>query len=256
MIIHRYELTDEQWDKIESLFPTYTRERPARHDNRKMLNAILWINRTGAPWRDLPERYGSWKTVYTRLTRWAHDGVLECVFRVLASDADMEYLHIDSTAVNAHQHSAGAKQSGPAKEENHIGRSRGGNTTKIHALVDSLGNPITFILTEGNRHDSPVALDLLKEVSLTGVNVVGDKAYGSTVIRDYITNQGGTYTIPPRESALAPWTVDWWVYKERHSIECFFNRLKHFRRVATRYDKTAYVFRTFIHVAAILLLLR
>lgn len=62
MIIHRYELTDEQWDKIETLFPTYTRGRPARHDNRKMLNAILWINRTGAPWRDLPERYGSWKT--------------------------------------------------------------------------------------------------------------------------------------------------------------------------------------------------
>ncbi|MCL5459558.1 transposase [Loigolactobacillus coryniformis] len=102
----------------------------------------------------------------------------------------MEYLHIDSTVVSAHQHSAGAKNSGPDAEKNHIGRSHGGNTTKIHALVVSLGNPITFILTEGNRHDSPVALDLLKEVSLTGVNVVGDKVYGSTVIRDFITNQG------------------------------------------------------------------
>lgn len=100
MIIHRYELTDEQWDKIESLFPPYTRGRPARHDNRKMLNAILWINRTGAPWRDLPERYGSWKTVYMKLTRWAREGVLECLFRVLASDADMELIQLQSVRIN------------------------------------------------------------------------------------------------------------------------------------------------------------
>lgn len=199
VIIHRYELTDEQWHKIESLLPTHTRGRPAQHDNRKMLNAILWINRTGVPWRDLPERYGPWKTVYTRFTRWARDGVLECVFRVLD-----EYVHIDSTAVSAHQHSACAKCNGPESEEIHIGRSRGGNTTKIRALVDALGNPITFVLTEGNRHDSPVALDLLKEVTLAKVNVVGDETYGSTVIRDYITSQGGTYTIPPKESAIKP----------------------------------------------------
>lgn len=70
----------------------------------------------------------------------------------------MEYLHIDSTAVIAHQHSAGAKQSGPKLESNNIGCSVGGNSTKIHALVDALGNPVKFMLTEGNRHDGPVAL--------------------------------------------------------------------------------------------------
>lgn len=73
-----------------------------------------------------------------------------------------KHLHIDSAVASAHQHSAGAEQSGPEQEEKHIGRSHSGNTTKIHALVDSLGNPITFMLTAGNRHDSPVTLDLVK----------------------------------------------------------------------------------------------
>ncbi|WP_436450832.1 IS5 family transposase [Loigolactobacillus coryniformis] len=256
MLIHRYELTDEQWDKIKSQLPTYTRGRPIRHDNRKILNAIIWINHAGAPWRDLPKRYGSWKTVYTKFRRWARAGGLECIFRTLASDADTEYVHIDSMTVSAHQHSVGTKQSDPNREENQIGRSRGGNPTKIHALVDSLGNLITFMLSEGNRHDSPIALELLKEVSLTGVNVVGDKAYGGIAIRNYITNKMIPYTIPPKETTQDPWTTDWWIYKERHSIKYFFNRSKHFRRTATRYDKTAYVLRTFIYVATTLLLLR
>ncbi len=94
-----------------------------------MLNAILWLSRTGAPWRDLPERYGPWKSVYTKITRWAHDSVLKCVFRLLTSDTDMEYLLIDSTVVSAHQHSAGAKNSNPDAEENHFGRSYSGTYT-------------------------------------------------------------------------------------------------------------------------------
>lgn len=94
------------------------------------------------------------------------------------------------------------------------------------------------MLTEGQLHESPIALELLKEVSLAGVNVVSDRAHGGIAIRDYITRRDEHYTIPPRNN-VAPWSVDWWNYKERHSIECFFNRLKHYRCVATRYDKTA-----------------
>lgn len=256
MIPHRYELSDAQWDQIKPLFPINTTGRPLIHSNRIMFNAFVWLARTGCPWRDLPQRFGPWKSVYTRITRWSKAGVFTCIFRYLTQDADMEFLHIDSTAIIAHQHSAGAKDSGPESEPNQIGRSRGGNSTKIHALVDALGNPVSFVLSEGNPHDSPIALALLPHVSLENVNVVGDKAYSSQSVRDYIERQGGTYTIPPKKSVTEPWSVDWWIYKERHSIECFFNRLKHFRRIATRYDKSAYMFRTFIYVASILLLTR
>ena len=91
-------------------------------------------------------------------------------------------------------------------------------------------------------------LDLLP---LKGSNVLGDKAYGVQAIRDKITSKGASYTIPPRANAKKPWTVDWHLYKERHVVECFFNKLKHFRRVATRYDKLATSFLAFIYIAAI-----
>ena len=109
-------------------------------------------------------------------------------------------------------------------------------------------------LSKGNLNDSILAIDVLSHVELTGVNVLGDKAYGTTAVREYITNQNATYTIPPKTNILEPWDCDWWVYKERHLIECFFNKLKHFRRVATRYDKLAVSFLAFVYVAAVFIL--
>lgn len=108
----RYELTDEEWNKIKDLFPpesTGKRGRPAK-DNRLMLNAMVWIARSGAPWRDLPERYGPWESVYSRFRKWLNDGIIDNIFRVLSLDADLEELSMDSTIVRAHQASAGAKK--------------------------------------------------------------------------------------------------------------------------------------------------
>lgn len=107
----RYELTDEQWAKVEPLLSGRqgTRGRPA-DNNRQFLNAVMWIARTGAPWRDLPERYGDWKNTHRRFSRWATRGVWRSVFAALNVNADMEYLMMDSTIVKAHQHSAGAKK--------------------------------------------------------------------------------------------------------------------------------------------------
>ncbi len=122
--------------------------------------------------------------------------------------------------------------------------------------MDALGNPIVFHITAGNVNEGPIALTLLEQVSLTEVNVVADRAYGAKTNRDYITEQGGTYTIPPKITVKEQWETNWWIYKERHVIECFFNRLKHFRRLATRYDKTTRIFRTFLYIASILLMTR
>ena len=108
----RYELTDEEWSKVKDLLPperTGGKGKP-RKDNRMMLNAMVWLARSGAPWRDLPERYGSWKSVYTRFRKWVDDGILENVFKTFALEAELTELSIDSTIVRAHQHSAGAKK--------------------------------------------------------------------------------------------------------------------------------------------------
>ncbi|OCS87064.1 transposase [Caryophanon latum] len=133
----------------------------------------------------------------------------------------------------------------------HIGISRGGRTTKIHAIVDALGNPLLFQLTSGQVHDSQPACALFDQLAIEGRHVLGDKAYGAQAIRNQLTSQGASYTIPPRTNAKKHWSVDWNRYKERHVIECFFNKIKHFRRVATRYDKLATSFLTFVYIAAI-----
>lgn len=120
--------------------------------------------------------------------------------------------------------------------------------------MDGLGNPLYFQLSKGNMNDNTVAVDVLSEISLTGANVLGDKAYGTAEIREYIVSRGASYTIPPKSNTKNPWSCDWWVYKERHLVECFFNKIKHFRRVATRYDKLASSFLAFVYVGAIFIL--
>ena len=109
MPIKRYEISDYQWNQIKHLYPTAKTGRPPK-DNRMVFNAILWITQSGSAWRDLPERYGSWKTVYSRFCKWRDDGTLQTIFNALNNDADYENLSIDSTLVKAHQHSAGAKK--------------------------------------------------------------------------------------------------------------------------------------------------
>lgn len=130
--------------------------------------------------------------------------------------------------------------------------SRGGKTTKIHAVVDSLGYPVHVQLTSGNIHDVSMAQSVLEEVKVSGSIVMGDKAYGSKATREYIASRGGKYCIPPKDNDPNPCECDWWQYKERHLVECFFQRLKQFRRLATRYEKLASRFLGFVHLACIM----
>ena len=108
----RYALSESEWERIKDMLPPERTGKPGRpsSDNQTALNGILWIARSGAAWRDLPERYGSWSTLYDRFARWTESGVIETIFDALAIDADMQDISIDSTAVDAHQHSAGAKK--------------------------------------------------------------------------------------------------------------------------------------------------
>lgn len=108
----RYELTDQEWERIKDYFPQRvkgTRGRPYK-DIRNTVNGIVWIARSGAPWRDLPERYGQWNSVYKAFAKWQEQNIFEKIFTELNIDADMQDVSIDSTSCKAHQHSAGAKK--------------------------------------------------------------------------------------------------------------------------------------------------
>jgi transposase len=118
----RKELTDQQWEKIAPLLPPQkpARGRPAK-DHRTVLNGILWVLRTGAPWRDLPERYGPWQTAYSRFYRWQQAGVWQKVLKELQKQKDgsgevgWEIHFVESTTVRAHQHAAGVKGGSKAR---------------------------------------------------------------------------------------------------------------------------------------------
>lgn len=110
--MRRHEISDEQWDKIKALLPGKPGD-PGRaaEDNRGFINAVLWIAKTGAPWRDLPERFGEWNSVFQRFNRWSKRGVWGRLLQVW-QDPDMECLMLDSTVIRAHQHAAGALKKG------------------------------------------------------------------------------------------------------------------------------------------------
>ena len=116
------------------------RGRPAKIDNRSAMNGILWIVRGGATWRELPERYGSWQTVYTRFRKWKDMGVFEAFFQALNIDADFGNISIDSTSCKVHQSANGGKKT----EYKSVGVFRGVRNTKIHTLVDGLGQSTDF----------------------------------------------------------------------------------------------------------------
>lgn len=115
-MLRRYALRDDQWERIEALLPGQEGQPGATaRDNRLFVEAVLYRYRAGIPWRDLPQRFGDFRVVHLRHSRWSKTGVWERIFKALAQEADNEYAMIDSTIVRAHQHSAGAKKGGPRK---------------------------------------------------------------------------------------------------------------------------------------------
>jgi transposase len=122
--------------------------------------------------------------------------------------------------------------------------------------VDAIGNPVYLQLSAGNAHDSKVAIDVLSNVPLAGNMVLADRGYDSDEVLIYIEDQDARHTIPPKANRIYQRKCDWWLYKERHLVECFFNKIKHFRRVATRYDRLAESFFAFVLLASISVLLK
>ena len=149
----RYELTDHEWATIKPMLPNKPRGVP-RVNDRRVLNGIFWVLRSGAPWRDLPQEFGPYTTCYNRFVRWRRAGVWCRIMDALAAAHDAAVQMIDTSIVRVHQHAARNKRQS-------MGRSRGGLTSKIHVVVDRSGLPVRLVLTTGEAHDNRLAGKLL-----------------------------------------------------------------------------------------------
>ncbi|QNQ61279.1 IS5 family transposase [Brucella sp. 6810] len=248
-------LRDDQWERLKGFGPGGTKgKRGPRTDNRKFLDALLWMARSGGRWRDLPERLGDYRSVKRRYYRWIEMGVLDEILSALAREADLEWLMIDSTIVRAHQHAAGARKVKGGPDAQGLGRSRGGLSTKIHAATEALGLPIRLIASPGQRNDIAFAHELVDGIKADAV--LADKGYDADHLCDKIAETGTQVVIPAKRNRKAPRSYDTQLYKERNKIERFFNKLKQFRRVATRYDKLLANFMGFVKLAAIAIWLK
>lgn len=227
----RLMLTDEHWSKLRTIMREHgIYDKP---NLRKTVEGILYRMRTGLPWRDLPSFFGIWISIYQQFNRWSLKNKLMDIFKSLVIDPDLEWEFIDGSIVKAHQHSTGAA----SEEDQAIGKSVAGNTTKIHIAVDAHGLPIEFDITGGEVHDCKVAPEFFAKLPDADY-MIADKGYDSEELRELIREKGSIPVIPRKSnSTIGNADMDWGLYKYRHLVENIFARLKHFRAIATRYDK-------------------
>lgn len=228
----RLMLTDKAWNVVSQAL-NFTHRVYEKASHRMTVEGILYRLRTGIPWRDLPVEFGCWNTVFRRFNLWSKKGILDQLFKILTKHRDMEWLFIDGSIIKAHQHSSGAATQG----DEAIGKSRGGNSTKIHLTVDSGGLPIHFELSGGQVNDI-VHGESLACCSPDTSQVIADKGYDSEALREAIRQQGAEPVILRRSNNnKGNDDMDWGLYRYRHLVENAFARVKHFRAIATRYDK-------------------
>ena len=271
--MRRRELTDAQWRRLEPLLPA---EKPwtgrPNEDHRRILNGMLWIDRTGAPWRDLPERYGPVGTVSSRFYRWRAAGIWDQVLSALQAEADAwgevdwDLHFVDATVIRAHQHAAGARRTSDAVDGENgeaLGRSQGGFSTKLHLRAEGGGKPMAAVLTAGERHEQ-IALEALLDNGavrrrgrgrprLRPRRLAGDKGYSSPTARRRLRKRHIRPVIPSKSNQRRQPRFDRQAYRQRNRIERLINRLKQFRRIATRYEKRGVNYLAMVTLGMILL---
>jgi transposase len=212
-----------------------------------MVTAIWYVLRTGCPWRDVPDQFGPWSSVYTRWRRWCESGLWARLLAALARGARGELRHIDCSHIKVHHH--GTNPCG-GQAQQAIGRSKGGINTKLAAVVDAYGRAVALGLAPGNRHDLKAIQPLVP--ALRCKRVVGDKGFDAGNFRTQLRRQRTRVCIAWLRCRRQPMPFHRGYYRRRHRVENFFARLKRFRRVATRYDKLAVTYLGFVQFAAIL----
>ncbi len=221
---------------------------------RRTIAAILWRHQNGAKWRSIPREFGPWWTAAQTFIRWGRLGVWERLLEVAQRrSVALGMVFLDGTAIRAHQKAAGAQREGTDRTERDrreaLGRSRGGYGTKACVIADGRGRAVAFALAPGQAHELPMAPGLLDCLPEVPGWVVGDRGLASDAFRELIWNTGARPAIPPRRTD-APVACPAWIYVNRHLVENLWARLKEWRAVATRYEKTARSFLGVLPIAA------
>ncbi|PYI86759.1 MAG: IS5 family transposase [Verrucomicrobia bacterium] len=255
------ELTKEQWTLIDSLLPADRvradgRGRPWT-DRRQVFNGILWILRTGAPWKDLPERYGKYQTVHRRFQNWVRSGILERVLLALAKDLrergglDLSECFVDGTFVPA-------KKGGAT-----LGKTKRGKGTKLMAIADGHGLPVAVRTESASPAENTLVAATLEARLIAEVpeRLVGDKAYDSDGLDCELMEGFGTEMIAPHRRGRRTDTKtqdgrSLRRFRRRWKVERLFAWLSNFRRLVVRWEYHAQNFQGFVHLGCLVILLR
>jgi transposase len=210
-----------------------------------VLESILFVLTEGCSWRAIDRPQARWNSVYQYFRRWCLRGTLQKVLTQFGPELAPGWHFLDSTYVKVH-----ADGSNPAGGQalQAMGRTKGGLNTKIHALVNVRSQAVVIALSAGNQADISLAEELT-ECLPEGSTLIGDKAYDSSTLRQTAATTGIKTCIPARTNRTTTVPFSATLYRRRHRVENFFERIKRYRRVATRYDKLAETFLGFVCLA-------
>ncbi|MFD9369875.1 IS5 family transposase [Streptomyces sp. NPDC060020] len=221
--MERGDLTSEVWVRLKPHLPKFGQRGGRWESHRRVINGILFRQRTGVPWRDLPARFGKWKTVYERHRRWSADGTWDRLFAAVLADADAggridwSMVSVDSTSCRAHQHAAGARKkhrgcrgkthAPAAPRRRGLGRSRGGLTCKIHLAGEGGRRPLALLITPGQGGDAPQLIPVMERVRVARLDGGRPRTRPAIVIHRGPSNIPSPRQVAPSRCPHAPRAV-------------------------------------------------
>lgn len=261
----RHGVTDREWNAIRKYLPPQRSGKRGRPwtDHRMVISGIFWILATGAPWRDLPNEFGNWATVYKRFRQWCVSGMWAKIWNKLVNhlrrngQLGLSLWMVDGSIVRAHHSSVGGSRKTPANaRENALGKSRGGFSCKLHIVCDENGIPIGIVVTAGQINEPTVFLSLMDAIPFSlhrTANrpdaLAGDKAYVAGYIFDWLDKKEIQNVVPNRKNENKNPNFCKKTYRHRNVVERLIGKLKQLRRLATRFEKTIESYLGMIYLA-------
>ena len=232
----RHDMSDTVWNLLEPHLPGQRGQWGGiAQDNRRFVNGVFWILRTGAPWRDLPPCYGKWGTVYQRFRRWRDKGTWEKLLEILVDEPDFEWLMIDASHCKVHPHAAGAKGG-----NQDMSRTKGGSIPRF-----------TLPWMQMVCRSEYLSQRVPELIAKSAETLLADRGYDTNQIIAYAAGAGMNIVIPAKRNRKHQRDYDRYLYRLRHLVENAFLHLKRWRGIATRYAKNTASFLAAVQIRCI-----